>query len=64
MSLKIMEVVLTLNFISSENGKTFFFQTMTMDSFVIPLDLMRDKWESLHICKLEAFCSFMMAEVP
>ena len=64
-----MEVVSTSKLISSENEKTTTacnFQTMTMNSFVIPPDLMRGQiggYVCIAICKHEAIRSFMMAKL-
>ena len=64
-----MEVVSTSKLVSSENEKTTTacnFQTMTMNSFVIPHDLMRGQiggYVCIAICKHEAIRSFMMAKL-
>ena len=42
---------------------TCIFQTMTMNSFLIQHDAMRGQWQPMHICKHQAICSFMMAEL-
>ena len=60
-----MEVVSTSNLVSSETKKTTTacnFQTIAMNSFVVPHDLMRgqigwkrDRGLDMHICKYEGF---------
>ena len=59
---KIMKVVSISNLVSSENKKKGFnFQTMASNSFALPHDF--TKWEPMHICKHEAICSVMTAEL-
>ena len=63
MQLKIMKVVSTSNLVSSEKQKKkgFNFQTMATNPFVLQHDF--TKWEPMHICKHEAICSVMTAEL-
>ena len=61
-----MEVVSTLNLVYLDTKRTTtacHFQTMIMNVFVMPHDLMRGQIGSYELCKYEAICNSMMTEL-